>query len=129
MAGRGFGSGGKQNDEALDDHALLAAAQIVEPDQAEAEDRRGVHTIGRGGDGGETGLSFTQEGAREAGREAVLEVLLGADLGEFPGRELAGEETAEALAEDQAAAAPAGFLRVGASEIEEEHLPGGASEA
>src|SRR5260370_24792830 len=107
MAGRGFGSGRKQNDQALDDDALLAAAQIIQPDQAEAEDGRGIHAIGCSGDGGDTGLSFPQECARVTGRQAVLEGLLGADFGELPARELAGAETAPTSPEEPGAAPPA----------------------
>ena len=61
--------------------ALLAAAQMVKPDQAEGEQSRWI-AFGRRADGGPSGLAAAKEGAGIAGGQAGFEVGIGADFGQ-----------------------------------------------
>ena len=97
-------AGGQVQRQALDRGAPFAGAQVVQPDEAEGKHRGGI-ALGRAGDGRPGVLSVAQKGARKHRREAVFQVGFGAQLGQFPFRELAAQEQAEAFAEDQAAAA------------------------
>ena len=74
-------------------------------------------------------LPVLEVGAREGGGEGVLQIGFGADLGQGPLGELAAQEEAEALAEDQAAGALAEFRAGAAAEIEQEQLAFAAGEA
>src|SRR5690349_13372031 len=63
MTDDGLGAGGNEQREMADGEPRLATAQVVEPDQPEAEEEIGFHSLRRGGDGGDPGVSFAQEGA------------------------------------------------------------------
>jgi hypothetical protein len=64
-------------------------------------------------------LSIAQERARVRGREAVFQVGLGAQFGEFPLGKLAAQKEAETFAKDHAAAAARHAGGGGTGEIEE----------
>lgn len=90
---------GHEEGETFDDAFAFAAAEIVEPDEAEGEGMVGI--VGAGGqEGGPTGAAFGDEGAGEGGGEAMFEVRPGGDLVEAPAGELAGEGAAEGFAVD-----------------------------
>ena len=114
--------------ETFHGEALLTAAQMIEPDQAEGEQARGI-AFGRCADGRPGGLAAAQEGARIAGRETGLQIRLGADFSQRPVRELACEELAEALAENQALAAALKILAGGARQIHQKQAAFFAGEA
>ena len=97
---------GDEERQPLDGDALFPAAQIVEPDQAEAQHARGAGGIGCGGDGGPARLAMLEKSARVGGGKRVCEVGLHAEFLDFPAGELAAEHFAEALAKDTAGAAP-----------------------
>ena len=65
---------------------------------------------------------MAQAGARKRRREAVFEVRLGAQLGEFPFGELAVEEQTEALAKDQSSAAAPEFRAGVPSQVHQKEL-------
>src|ERR1022692_5331193 len=69
--------------ETLHGEALLPAAQIIQPDQPESEQARGI-ALRRRADGGPAVLPAAQKRARIAGRETGFQVRLGADLGQGP---------------------------------------------
>ena len=121
-------AGGQVQRQALDGRARFAGAQVVQPDEAEGDERGGI-ALGRAGDGRPGVLSVAQKGAREYRREAVLEVRFGAQLGQFPFRELAAQKQAEALAEYQAAAAPSQVGTRTAGQVEEKYLAPALGEA
>ena len=121
VRGGDFVSGGQVQRQTLDGNAPFAGAQVVQPDEAEGEHRGGI-ALGRAGDGRPGVLSVAQKGAREHRREAVFQVGFGAQLGQFPFRELAAQEQAEAFAEDQAAAAASQVGPRAARQVEQKDL-------
>ena len=54
LAGQLLRAGRQKNNQAFDRQPLLPAPQIVEPDQAEAQNRGGIEAIRSRGDGGHT---------------------------------------------------------------------------
>src|SRR5689334_22459791 len=66
---------------------------------------------------------MAQKRAGKRGREAELEVRLGAQLGQLPFGKLALQEKPETLAKDQTAAAAAELRAAAAREVEQEQAP------
>src|SRR5262249_17979821 len=87
----------------------------------EAQDEGGIEAARRRGDRGHSRLSTPQKSARKYRGQAMLQVLFRADLGQLPGRELASEEPAEALAKHEPRSVAAGVPRIGTCHIDQEH--------
>ncbi len=68
-------------------------------------------------------LAVFEKGAGKGGREAVLEIGLGAEFGQIPLRKLTAQQEAEAFAEDEALAAAAEFGAGATLEIEQVRGP------
>ena len=115
-------TGGDIYGEPFDGDAPLPGAQVAEPDEAECEYRRRI-AIRRASDGGPSVLAVAQKGARKGGRQAVLQVRLGAQFRQLPFRKLAPQKQAEAFAKYHAPAAAPHVGARAAGQVEQEELP------
>src|SRR5262249_30055024 len=87
--------------QSFDRRPPLPRTQIIEPDQAEGERRRGIRA-GRTGDRSPTVLAMFEQAPGKCGREAVFEIRLRRDLRDVPFGQLTPQEAAQALPKDQA---------------------------
>ena len=120
---------GKENREAFDCDLRLAAAEMIEPDQAEAEGVAGRERLFRRADGGDAGGSAPEEGSGKAGGEGVLQVLFGAQFGDAVAGELPLERAAKPFAIFEAGAAAVGVAIGGIGQVDQCQGAGEGAEA
>ncbi len=119
MAGGSFESGGQKNRESVDRDLLLAAPEMVEPDEPEAEGVAGRERLLGRSDGGDAGSSTPQQSSWKARRQSVLQVLLGAKFGDAVSGKLPLQGAAKTLAILEPGTAPVGIAIRGIGKVEQ----------
>src|ERR1051326_7211033 len=115
-------AGGQQQDEAVQCQVGLAAAQIIGPDESEAQDCIDVETVGARSDGGPGRCALTDQRSGVGWRETFFQIWFCAELRNLMRRELPAEESAQLLTEFQAGAMQVDAVAFGSGEIDELQL-------
>src|SRR3984957_18864842 len=119
MAGGSLESRGQKNRERVDGDLLLAAPEMVEQNEPEAEGVAGRERFLRRADGGDAGSSTPQQRSWKTGRQSVLQVLLRAELGDTVSGKLPLQGAAKPFPILEPRAAPVGIAIRGIGEVEQ----------